>query len=351
MNKTQFTQDVKLFTLIFGFCMLLSACATQAVPKVSPALPEQSAEQYIESQNFSGAVLIVYQGNIVLSKGFGLVERNGTETINAGTVFRLGSMSKQFTATAIMLLQQKGLLNIDDTVSTFLADFPNGDAITIKHLLQHTSGIPNYTTLKKFGSITTHYHSPEQVIALFKDLPLEFTPGSRYKYSNSGYSLLGYLIEVISDLSYQEFITKEIFTPLLMTRSGYGENTFEGDNIAHGYTWSGRDVLKIDMSVPYSAGALTSTLNDLLLWDRSFYENTLLSEDSKALVFTPGLKNYALGWIVNGKVYSHGGRISGFSTFIARLPDENKLIVVLANVQGYDARGLALQLNKITHSK
>lgn len=356
MNIIQFKQDAKFFTLLLSLCMLLSACGTgdNNAPPVTPALPGQSAEQYIDSQNFSGAVLIVDHGNIVLSKGAGLVDRNGTETINADTVFRLGSVSKQFTATAIMLLQQKGLLNIDDTIATHLADFPNGEIITIKHLLQHTSGIPNYTAIANIGSIITEYHSPEQLIALFKDLPLEFTPGSRFKYSNSGYTLLGYLIEAVSGLSYQEFITTKIFTPLLMTRSGYGTSTFGSDNIAYGYRPSGNDALTIDMSVPYAAGALTSTLNDLSLWDQSFYKNTLLSEGSKTVLYTPGLNNYALGWVVNsgvhGLVYSHGGAISGFSSFIARYPEQQKLIVVLANVQGYDVRGLAHQLNLLTNT-
>lgn len=344
-----------IYRVMAGFSVLLSACAGlgKQAPKVSPALPGQSAEQYIESQNFSGAVLIVDEGETVLSKGFGLVDRNGTQTINADTVFRLGSISKQFTATAIILLQQKGLLSIDDSIGTYLEDYPNGERITIKHLLQHTSGIPNYTAVSNFGSITTQYHSPEQVIALFKDLPLEFSPGSRYQYSNSGYSLLGYLIEVVSAKSYQEFINDEIFTPLQMTRSGYGENNFDGDNIAHGYSWSDAEILAIDMSVPYSAGALTSTLNDLLLWDRSLYENILLTEQSKTLMFTPGLNNYALGWRVasdeHGRIYGHGGSISGFKTYIARHPDENKLIVVLSNNQDYDVVGLARELNKITN--
>jgi CubicO group peptidase (beta-lactamase class C family) len=219
MNTVQFKQDVKLLTLLLSLCMLLSACGSDTegnnTQTVTPALPGQSVEQYIDSQNFSGAVLIVDHGNFVLSKGAGLVDRNGTETINADTVFRLGSVSKQFTATAIILLQQKGLLSIDDTVATHLAGFPNGDTITIKHLLQHTSGIPNYTALENFGSITTQYHTPEQLIAIFKNLPLEFSPGSRFNYSNSGYALLGYLIEAVSGLSYQEFITTEIFTPLI----------------------------------------------------------------------------------------------------------------------------------------
>ncbi|MCE7534516.1 serine hydrolase domain-containing protein [Aliivibrio fischeri] len=350
MNTVKFKQNVKFFTLLLSLCLLLSGCRNNLVPFTKG----QSVDQYVDSLSFSGAVLIVDQGEIVLSKGVGLVDRKGTETINADTVFRLGSVSKQFTATAILLLQQKGLLNIDEPVATYLPDFPHGDIISIKNLLQHTSGIPNYTEFKNFGVIATQYHSPAQLVAMFKDLPLEFTPGTRFNYSNSGYVLLGYLIEVVSGISYEEFITTEIFSPLLMTRSGYGENTFGNDNIAHGYTSFGAAASPIDMSVPYAAGALSSTLNDLFRWDHSFYENALLTKASKALLYRPGLNNYAMGWTVstgdNGRVYHHGGLIHGFSSFIARYPEEQRLIVVLANEEGYDVAGLADQLNKLINS-
>ncbi len=355
MHTLKIRQKAELPALLFTLCMMLYACGgSNNTHQIEPAISEQSLEEYIESQNFSGAVLIVNQGEVLLKKGKNLVDRNGSETINADTIFRLASVSKQFTATAILLLQQAGLLDIDDNVSSYLADFPNGDIITIKNLLQHTSGIPNYTALSNIRSIQTQYHSPQQLLAIFKDLPLEFTPGSNFNYSNSGYVLLGYLIEVISGLSYEEFITNEIFAPLKMTRSGYGENTFGISNTARGYTLSGDDAVTIDMSVPYAAGALTSTLNDLFLWDQSFYNNTLLNESNKALLYTPGLNNYALGWWINfgnhGPAYSHGGAIIGFRSYIARYPEQQKLIVVLANVAGYDTAGLAQQLNTLIDS-
>jgi len=233
-------------------------------------------------------------------------------------------------------------------VSAHIEDYPNGEIVTIKNLLQHTSGIPNYTNLPDFDSIATEYYSPERLVAIFKDLPLEFPPGSRFSYSNSGYALLGLIIETASGTSYQNFLSSEIFTPLQMTRSGYGENTFGTNNIAHGYTPSGDASTTIDMSVPYAAGALTSTIYDLYLWDQSFYSDTLLSEDTEALLYTPGLENYAFGWVVGaterGTMYSHGGAINGFSTFIARIPEEQGLIVVLSNVEGYDLFPIAQYL-------
>jgi len=340
--------------LVFSVFALVSACGSDspadndvqpASTPDAPDMPVQSVEQYLVSQNFSGAVLLARNGTVELSQGVGLVDRSGTDVINDDTVFRLASISKQFTATAILLLQQRGQLNVDDFVNMHIADYPNGEIITIKHLLQHTSGIPNYTSLPGFGSLTTEFTSPEQLVAFFKDLPLEFIPGSRFSYSNSGYALLGLIIETVSGSSYDDFIASEIFSPLQMTRSGYGENTFGANNVAHGYTRTGVEAAVIDMSVPYAAGALTSTLNDLYLWDQSFYSDTLLSEDTETLMYTPGLEDYALGWVVGstdrGTVYSHGGAINGFTTFIARIPEEQALIVVLSNVENYDVISIA----------
>jgi len=352
MDKYQIKSNLWLVLSISIF-LSVSACDSNSEdvidngvePSSTPEISEQTIEQYLDSQNFSGAILLVRNGNIQIQQGAGLVDRNGSAVIDENTVFRLASVSKQFTAAAILVLQQRGQLNVNDTVSTHIADYPNGDRITISNLLQHTSGIPNYTNLPEFGTLINENLSPEQLVATFKNLPLEFTPGSQFRYSNSGYALLGFIIETASGTSYQDFVSAEIFAPLQMTRSGYGENTFGADNIAHGYTLSGAESDAIDMSIPYAAGALTSTLNDLYLWDQSFYSDTLLSEETEALMFTPGLENYAFGWVVDstdrGIMYSHGGSINGFSTLIARFPEEQGLIVVLSNVDNYNVVRIA----------
>jgi CubicO group peptidase (beta-lactamase class C family) len=289
----------------------------------------------------------------MINKGFGLTEQNGNVNIDSDTIFRLASVTKQFTAMAIMILQQQGLLDINETISNYIPDYPEstGKKITIKHLLRHTSGIPNYTLLPTFVDFTTQYHTPEELVSFFKDLPLDFPPGTKFNYSNSGYAVLGHLIEVISGSTYQTFIDNEIFIPLQMTRSGYGENDFNAENTAHGYTASGQKALAIDMSVPYSAGALTSTANDLFLWDQSFYNNSLLTEENTRILYTPGVNNYAMGWNItkagDSEIYSHAGLINGFSSYIIREPSKQRLIVILSNREGYNTGWVADKLHEM----
>ncbi|MBQ4861521.1 beta-lactamase family protein [Pseudoalteromonas sp. MMG013] len=332
---------------------LLSACggSNEKAIEIKPAKMDQTIEQYAIEQNFSGAILIVENEQVLFSKGFNKVNRNDTKLIDADTVFRLASISKQFTATGIMILQEQGLLSIQDTLNVYLPDFPNGDKIRIKHLLQHSAGLANFTALSTFKDIKNTPHTPEQLIALFKDRALEFNSGSQYKYSNSGYIVLGHLIEKVSGMTYQDFINTEIFHPLEMAQSGYGKDELGQNNIAQGYLPSGANITKLSMTVPFAAGALVSSANDLHKWDQSFYNNTLLNEASQKSMFTPELGSAGLGWFItqsNGELrYVHSGGIDGFSTYIARYPESKKLIVVLSNVQNFPAAKFSNQLNKI----
>lgn len=341
--------------VLFAASILLAACSGgDSVPMEPETANDNAFEKMVLSKNFSGAVLVVDQGAVLLKSGFGKVNRELSQDINADTVFRLGSISKQFTSAAIMLLHEQQVIDIEAPLGNYLPDYPGGEDISVRNLLQHTSGIPNYTNLPEINSLLHIHHDPDQLVELFKDLPLEFAPGSEYKYSNSNYVLLGYLIETMSGQRYEEFISDNIFVPLNMSRSGYGENTHGPDNIAFGYLASGETAPTISMSIPYAAGALVSSLNDLYLWDQSFYDNALLQEETKVITYTPGLNDYALGWnigrINNNVVYAHGGGIFGFSSFILRVPGERRLIVVLSNVGRFSARALALDLNELIDS-
>lgn len=295
----------------------------------------QEIESYLVSRDYSGAALVVTDQGTILKKGFGNVIRSGNDPIDADTVFQLASLTKQFTAAAIMILQQEGYLNVNDTVAAHIPDYPNGHLITLQHLMRHTSGIINYTTIPDFwlGAPFT----PEELVALFKDNPLEFTPGRRYRYSNSGYALLGYIIERVSGMSYADYLQEKIFVPLGMSRTGYGYSVVNDANVAPGYdAETGAAALYDDMTIPYAAGALTSTLNDLIKWDQSFHDRTLLTEESQAQIFTPGRRSYGYGWVISNtgygeRVFHHGGVISGFTSHIVRYPDTNKLIVLLSN--------------------
>ena len=310
-----------------------------------PLTLSSNLNMFLNTQNFSGAALVSTPAGFVLNQGYGLVERQGSNEINTDTVFRLGSITKQFTATSIMLLQQDGLLNVDDTVATHLPDYPNGDRITIRYLLNHLSGIPDYTALPDYFNFSQDFHSPADLLERFANLPLNFEPGTQYRYTNSGYALLGALIEEISNQSYAEFVSQRIFLPLGMSDSGYGDDRLGIDNRAQGYLPNGSVARTIDISVPYSAGALVSTAMDMFLWDQSFANNTLLTQESQRQMFTPNLENYGFGWVVLGTednpVYEHGGVVDGFTSFIRRLPSQGVVIILLSNEQiGTDIEAL-----------
>ena len=182
---------------------------------------EKIVQSYVADNQFMGSILIAQNGHVLLEKGYGFANLEWQIPNSPTTKFRLGSLTKQFTAAAILLLEERNQLNTTDPVNKYLVDAPPAwNNITIFHLLTHTSGIPNYTKFPDFVAMTTIAKTPEQQIELFRNKPLEFQPGSSYEYCNSGYVLLGYLIEKISGLSYQDFIVKNIFKPLEMCPSG-----------------------------------------------------------------------------------------------------------------------------------
>ena len=290
-------------------------------------------------ENFSGAVLAAKGDTILMSRGFGKadIEKNMQNTPN--TVFRIASLTKQFTAASILILEQEGKLKTGDTVSKYIPDYPHGDKITLHSLLTHTSGIAEHTGPELFRAENQHDYSPAELIALFKDKPMMFEPGEQYKYCNSNYVLLGYIIESVSGLEYKDFIKEKIFTPLGMDNSKYGGN-YPGDNEAQGYRADPKGLKKavyLDMSIPYSAGGLCSTVEDLYKWDRSLYTNKLLSDESIEKMFTPFSKGimYGYGWRIlpEGKM-SHRGGIHGFSSKIYRDTSEEIVIIMLSNIEG-----------------
>lgn len=315
--------------------------------EASEPLPDQSIEEYLNSQFFTGAALVIDQGATVLKRGFGLANRNTGQANNTDTRFRLASVTKQFTAMAIMILQERGLLSIDANVSTYIADYPRGDDILIRHLLTHTAGIiRNYDRDAPNRNVT-----PEELVELFKHAPLQSEPGQEYSYSNSGYKLLGLIIERVSGQSYADFVAQEIFGTLNMNRSGFGPDIPDTDNSALPYLINGNELGAENMSLRYSGGGLVSTINDLAKWDRALEQNTLVSESATAQIFTPFLSNYGFGWRIEERdganSYYHGGSLPGFNTFILRVPEKRRLIILLSNEQGYPAPQVALNIDNL----
>jgi CubicO group peptidase (beta-lactamase class C family) len=272
-------------------------------------------------------------------------------------IFRLGSVTKQFTSMAIMMLQERDKLKTSDPMCNYIAECPDiWKPITIKHLLTHTSGITNYTAFPDFAKTTILPITPAEMTERLKSEPLEFVPGEKNSYSNSGYFLLGVIIEKASGKTYADFLQENIFTPLGMSQSGYDDPIRIIPHRAAGYQKQAgklQNAAYMDMSVPYAAGSLYSTTLDLLKWDQALYTDKLISKASRDEMFTPwkGETGYAYGWSIgNGgghKQISHGGAIFGFATELKRFPDDKITVVVLSNIQSSPVGRVADNLAKI----
>lgn len=310
---------------------------------------------YAEYGKFNGSVLVAEKGNVIYKKGFGLADREWNVPNQPDTKHRLGSITKQFTAMAILQLVEKGKLKLDVPISAYLPDYPkkNGDVITIHHLLTHSSGIPNVTSFPGFSkNISRNAYSPVELVKLFADSTLQFKPGEKFAYSNSGYMLLGYIIEKVTGKRYEQVLQENIFTPLMMINTGYDHSRSLLKNRASGYEKNGRlyiNANSIDMSVPYAAGALYSTVEDLYLWDHALYGNQLLRQENMDILFTKHIPSggnyyYGYGWGVGGiplgstveriETIGHSGGIDGFVTQLTRIPSDKSFIVLLNNTGG-----------------
>lgn len=311
--------------------------------------------QYLSYGKFNGSALVAKDGEVILKKGYGMANMEWDIPNSPNTKHRLGSITKQFTAMLILQLAADGKLDLQAPITTYLPEYPKttGDQITTHHLLTHTAGIPNYTSFPKFFEEDSRDpYSPEEFTKKFQDMELEFTPGERFNYSNSGYFLLGLLVEKLSGKTYEEMLTEHIFSPLGMKDSGFDHHSNILKNRATGYEKNGSEFINapyLDMSIPYAAGSLYSTVEDLYLWDQALYTNKLLPQKYMDMYFKPytpafGSFHYAYGWMTgyealgNTKdsiaVISHGGGINGFNTQISRSPSDRSLIVLLNNTGG-----------------
>jgi D-alanyl-D-alanine carboxypeptidase len=303
--------------------------------------------------HFSGSVLVAKGGEVVLTRGYGLANAEHGIANTPETKFRLGSITKQFTATAILILADRGKLAVEDPVGKYVDDAPTAwEKVTIHHLLTHTSGVPSYTEDATFMKSNMSPQTVDSMVGGFKKKALDFEPGSKYHYSNSGYFLLGAIIEKVSGKPYETFLAEEIFKPLEMSDTGYDHHETVLPKRASGYERRGSEIRNasyLDMSLPYAAGSLYSTVGDLYKWDRALKAGKLLSGKSMEAMYTPFKEGYAYGWAVTDfkghKIIGHGGGINGFSTDIERFPDDDICVIVLNNVvpskTGEIARNLA----------
>jgi CubicO group peptidase (beta-lactamase class C family) len=311
-----------------------------------PALAAEKAEQmdallarYHELGLFNGSALIAENGQPVLRKGYGEANMEWHVPNTPDTRFRLGSVTKQFTATLVMQMVEKGQIDLAAPIGRYLQDYPkpNADRITIHQLLNHTSGIPGITELPEFGRIARDPRPPAELINIFSRLELLFEPGTKFSYNNSGFLVLGVILEKVSGESYAQLLHERIFDPLGMNQSGYDSTTPLIEKRAAGYdaTLDGYvNTSYVDMSLPYAAGSLYSSVDDLLRWDQALYGAKVLSDASKQKMFTPGVGDYGYGLFIHkGAVTTieHGGSINGFNSHITRDIEPKRLYVLLNN--------------------
>ena len=308
------------------------------------AATDSLAKAAMASAPFAGLAVAVARGpEIILAKGYGLANVEHGVPVTPNTVFRLGSITKQFTAAAIARLAQEGKLSFDDTLTKYVPGYPtHGHRITINHLLNHTSGIRNFTAT--YGERRRLDLTHDQLLATFRAEPMDFATGTKYSYSNSGYYLLGMIIEKVSGQSYGDYLQSTFFGPLGMNGSSYCHNDPIIPNRSQGYGVKNGKLVNseiISMSPPGAAGALCSTVGDLITWTRALHAGKVLSPEYYTKLITPGKLNdgsaigYAyglqIGAMENHPTIAHGGGISGFNTSLAYYNKDDLIVVVLNN--------------------
>ena len=291
---------------------------------------------YLDIGGFNGSILIAKNGKVLLSKGYGMASYELNVPNTPQTKFHIASVSKTFTAAAIMMLQERGLLNVNDPLTRFIPDYPNGDKILIRHLLTNTSGIPNINNFPEYDAWSKFPHTPEDLIEKFKNKPLDFNPGARgYTESNGNYNLLAYIIEKLSGKSYGEFLEENIFAPLDMKNTGHDAHPeIILSSRANGYVPAGISDLKnapyLDWSIKTGNGSIYSTAEDLYKWDRSLYTEKILKKATIEKMFSEGY-----GWFdskrFNRRAIRMNGRSPGFQSEIQRYVNDDICVIVLGN--------------------
>jgi len=336
------------------FVLLAASCLAQDAARM-----DQIVQSYVADHQFMGTALVAHDGHVLLNKGYGFANLEWNVPNTPNTKFRLGSVTKQFTAAGILLLEERGKLSVKDPVKKYMPDAPAAwDKVTIYHVLTHTSGIPSFTSFPDYQKLEPFAATPAELVARFRDKPLEFEPGEKWNYSNSGYVLLGYLIEKISGDKYEKFVHDNIFAPLGMNDSGYDSNSAVIAHRASGYVAVKNGFENagfIHMSIPHGAGALYSTTEDLLKWEQGLFGGKVLQAASLEKMTTPFRNNYAFGLDVQTvggvKKISHGGGIEGFNTELDYYPGDKLTVVVLGNVNGGAPGDIARKLGAQAHGE
>ncbi len=363
--KNPFCRTV--FMAIIAFVATLSSSFGQN----KTAQLDELLNKYTEYGQFNGSVLVAENGKVIYKKGFGMANMEWDIPNAPDTKFRLGSITKQFTSMLIMQLVAEAKLDLQATISNYLPDYSkvNGDKITIHQLLTHTSGIPNYTSFPNFfKELSRNPYTPTEMTKMFADSTLDFTPGDQFSYSNSGYIVLGAIIEKVTGKSYEVVLQERIFDPLKMKNSGYDHHSTILKKRASGYEMKGsipENTPYIDMSTPYAAGSLYSTVEDLFLWDQALYTEKLLPKKYRDMLFEKYItafgQYYGYGWEVgympigntkdSVQIIAHSGGINGFNTDITRMPKDKSTIILLNNTGGAPLSAMTKAIAGILYDK
>jgi len=321
------------------FSLIIVVLSVQSFAQSIEQKIDELLTAYSNQNKLNGVILVAQKGKVIYQKGFGY--RNAEEKIpnDVNSIFQIGSITKQITSAVIMQLQQEGKLSVHDKLSKYFSGFVNGDKITIENMLTHTSGIYNYTndTAIMKNDVTKHY-SQEQMLTLFKSYPPDFEPGTKWNYSNSAYSILGYIIEKVEKKPYEKVVRERIFQPLGMSNSGFDFTDLSNPNKTKGYFSLNPKPMPapiVDSTIAYAAGAVYTTVGDLYKWERSISTNKILKPESWKAVFTPYKNKYGYGWSIDslyGKlIIAHSGGIHGYASYILRFPQDEAAVIVFDN--------------------
>jgi CubicO group peptidase (beta-lactamase class C family) len=310
-----------------------------------------------ELYEFSGSVLVAQKGKVIYEKAFGFANREWSIPNTIQSRFRVGSITKQFTAAAILQLVDQGKLSLDDKLTKFFPGFPHGDSVTVHMLLNHSSGISDYTSMPNFRSLERLSYSRDSVVSLFRDRPYDFQQGTKWSYSNSGYFLLGLIIEKVSGQTYHGYLQQNLFARAGMVNSMVDKTDTIIPNRAFGYQrvpggW--KTATFTSMEFPFSAGAVLSTIEDMHAWNKALFGGKIMSPSMFSKMTTPYLNHYGYGIYIDTiqgkKLVRHNGGINGYLNHSVYFPDDDVYIVVLSNNVS-ESRGIANALSSIVFGK
>jgi CubicO group peptidase (beta-lactamase class C family) len=343
---------LRYLSILLLLCPFILAAQT-------PPEYEKLIHELVETEGPGAAWLVAKEGKVIARGARGMADVARKEPLTPEHVFRIGSITKQFTAVAILQLVEQGALKLNDDLTRFIPDYPvNEGMITVEHLLNHTSGIKSYTSMPEFDEETQQKRvSPREIMDLFKDQPHDFEPGSQWSYNNSGYVLLGLIIERVSGMPYQDYVEKQIFSRLNMRNSHYGRDDVQVPGHATGHAkgpegWA--EAMPLSMTWPYSAGSLLSTVDDLHAWNTAVMSGKVVKKELLQMAHTPTTLitgrtfPYGYGWslaqVQGSPTIEHGGGINGFVCNGIFLPEEDMYVIVLTNQETDMADDLAARL-------